>query len=277
MNDSAESVHVVFSPSAAGTLRKALKRLGKTDRVIGLPDSLSVGPIDPPDEILRQSWGRSVLRTDSILPNRFDGDPLEVERTWAEATAPEARPVFWTCLSSPMEHSCFLAFAARMEGRSFDVIDTTDLDSTTIDGIERPGSTGVMRAHDLVASGLFDKRRAFSLAEHRAAVAAWTDLRRENAPFRIVRDGRLVSAPLTHYDALLVEQAREEWEIAPRLIGRVMDVLHKGIAPTGHGRGDIAGDVVLLGRMIALGDNGALRIAGPGPGMRAFQVSRPAP
>ncbi len=122
MNDSAESVHVVFSPSAAGTLRKALRRLGKTDRVIGLPDSLSVGPIDPPDQILRQSWGRSVLRTDSILPNRFDGDPLEVERTWAEATAPEARPVFWTCLSSPMEHSCFLAFAARMEGRSFDVI-----------------------------------------------------------------------------------------------------------------------------------------------------------
>ncbi|MCJ2022706.1 DUF3658 domain-containing protein, partial [Methylobacterium sp. J-067] len=31
-------------------------------------------------------------------------------------------------------------------------------------------------------------------------MARWAELRRENAPLRIVREGILVSAPLTHFD-----------------------------------------------------------------------------
>ena len=271
MSDNIETIHVIFGHSIAETLREALPLLGSMERVIGLPDMLSVGPIDPPDRELRRDWARSVLRVAATPSDERGVVSHEGEQAWATATAPGIAPVFWACLSSPAEHACFLAFAARMEGRPFDLVDATDLDFSTIGGVRSPSSLGWLRAQDILAADLYARRRPVSLDERRTASEAWSRLRRENAPFRIVRDGRLVSAPLTHYDALLVEQARPEWEIAIRLIGRVVTTFHG--APTGDGTdGDL-----LFGRMLTLGEDRLLEVAGPGPGMRDYQVRRPRP
>ncbi len=72
MTGAAETVHVTCSASAAATLREALPLLGSTERVISLPDSLSVGPIDPPDPRARQVWSKSTLG------NVIEVDPVEV-------------------------------------------------------------------------------------------------------------------------------------------------------------------------------------------------------
>ena len=264
MAEEEEAVHVASSESAAGTLRKALPLLGSTERVIGLPDSLSVGPIDLPDLNVRQAWSRSKLR------NTIDVDPAEVEKAWADATAPNMRPVFWVCLRSPMEHACFLAFASRLGGRSFDIVDATDIEHRSGSVAGRLRALAQLRPHEIVASRVYETRRALSAEELSAASMRWAELRRENAPFRIVKDGRLVSAPLTHYDALLVEQASPDWEIAARLIGRMFDKLFSLDALAGEG----TSDVVLFGRMLALGGTGALEITGLGPGMRDYQVRR---
>ncbi|WP_131196867.1 DUF3658 domain-containing protein [Lichenihabitans psoromatis] len=273
MNRTLETVHVVFGWSIAETLREALGLLGVAERVIGLPDCLSVGPIDPADPMIRRAWGASVLKADALSQDEPDCGPIDVEMAWAEATAPSIHPVFWVCLSSPMEHACFLAFAARMNGRRFDIVDATNLEVATRDGVRRPWSLGSMRAQDIVASKLYEKRRPLADEDCRAAAMAWSELRRENAPFRIVTDDRLVSAPLTHYDALLVEQAGQDWEIAARLIGRTIGKLSFGDAATGQ---DTC-DVVLFGRMLALGHTGSLEVAGHGPGLRDYQVRRPVP
>ncbi len=97
------------------------------------------------------------------------------------------------------------------QGRPFDFADATALAIPTADGIRTPWSLGLMPRRDIVASNL-DARRAAS--------DAWSRLQRENVPFRILRDGRLVSAPIAPYDALLVGQAGPDWEIAARLFGR---------------------------------------------------------
>ncbi len=123
-----------------------------------------------------------------------------------------------------------------MEGRPFDLVDATDLDFATVDGIRRQSSLGWMRVQDILASDLYARRRPVSLDERRTASEAWSRLRCENAPFRIVQDGRLVSAPLTHYDALrrtLGGTGQPAMEIAIRLIGRVVTTFHD--APTGDG------------------------------------------
>lgn len=268
MSEGAETIHVVFSVSVAATLRSALPLLDSAERVIGLADSLSVGPIDPLDPNARRAWAHSALRMGSISRDGLDRELVKWEHAWAEATAPGIDPVFWVCRSSPAEHACFLAFAARMQDRSFDIIDATDLDFTTADGVRSPWCLGVMRAQDIVASGLYARRRPLSPEERRAASEAWSQLQRENAPFRIVQDGRLVSAPLTHYDARLVGQASQDWENAARLIGRMMTLCWD--APSGDGTDDAA----LFARMLALGEMGLLEIAGPGPDMRDYQVRR---
>jgi hypothetical protein len=271
MNDGAEIIHVVFGTCIADTLREALGLLDSTARVIGLPDCLSVGPIDPHDPTLRQAWGKSVLRADPMLRDALVSDTRDVEAAWVEATALGINPVFWACLSSPMEHACFLAFAARMQDRCFDIVDATNLDFTTIDGVRRPWSMGLMRVQDIVASNLYATRRPISAEAHRAAAMAWSELCHENAPFRIVRDGRMVSAPLTQYDAFLVAQARQDWEIAARLIGRTITKLCFENSPPGQA----TSDVVLFGRMLALCEAGLLEITGPGPDLRDYHVRRP--
>jgi hypothetical protein len=272
VNEGIETVHVVFGRCTADTLRNALPLLGSTERVIGLPDILSVGPINPPDPALRDAWFKSVLRTDTTLRAELDGDLIDVEAIWADATAPAVAPVFWVCFKSPMEHAAFLAFAARMQDRAFDIIDATNLDFTTTDGVHTPCSLGLMRVQDIVASKMYATRRPVSSDERRSATRTWSELQHANAPFRIVRDGRLVSAPLTHYDAVLVEQASQDWEIGARLIGRVITKLGFENAP----HGQATSDDVIFGRMITLGERGALDVLGSGPDIRDYQVRRAA-
>ena len=270
MIEAAEIVHVVFGWSIAYTLRRALPLLGSAERVIALPDLLSIGPIDPPDPMLRRAWAKFVLREDTTMRDELDAEPIDAATAWAEATAPGIAPVYWACLGSPGEHACFLAYAARMQDRCFDFIDATDLDFKTVDGLQSPWSLAQFREQDIVASNLYTTRRPISSAELQAASTAWLALCRENAPFRTVKDGRLVSVPLTHYDSLLVEQASPVWEVAARLIGRAIDALGSETAL----RGQANGDAVLFGRMLALGDTGALEVIGLGPGMRDYRVRR---
>lgn len=264
MSGEAEVVHVALGVSRADTIRDVLRSQGDEARVIALPGSLNFGPINPPDPDVRQAWIRAVLR-----PDPYD-DQREAEEPWMEATSESVHPLYWVCMSDPAEHASFLEFAFRMNGRSFDVIDATDLDFVTRDGVRRPWSLGIMRCEDIVASGLRDKRHVFSLAERDAAVAAWAALRLEDAPLRIVRDGRLVSAPLTHYDAALISQAATDWEIAARVIARTLHHLSFEVDPPEHS----VSDVVLFGRIQALGDAGALEIRGPGPGLRDYETRR---
>lgn len=70
-----ETVHVAFGESIADTISKALSLLGVAERVIGLPDCLSVGPIDPPEPNLRQAWGKSVLIGRTITKLSFENTP----------------------------------------------------------------------------------------------------------------------------------------------------------------------------------------------------------
>ncbi|MGY2051675.1 DUF3658 domain-containing protein [Methylobacterium sp. JK268] len=266
MSSEAEVVHVTWGVSSADTIGDALRSQGDEARVIALPGSLNFGPINPPDPDVRHAWIRAVLR-----PDPYD-DQREAEEPWVEATSASVHPVYWVCMSDAAEHASFLEFAFRMNGRPFDVIDATDLDFVTRDGVRRPWSLGIMRCEDIVASGLRDKRRVFSRAESDAAAAAWAGLRCEDAPLRIVRDGRLVSAPLTHYDAALISQVATDWEVAAKVIGRTLRHLSGEVDPPEHG----VSDIVLFGRIQALGDAGDLEIRGTGPGLRDYEARRSA-
>jgi len=266
MKDSTEVVHVAWGVSRAESVRDALHLQGQEARVIALPGALSIGPIAPPDPGARQAWARANLRDDD--PDR---DWHEPEAPWAEATSTDVHPVYWVCLSDAAEHASFLAFASRMAGRPFDIVDVTELDFTTVGGVSPIWSLGLLRPEEIVASGLSSRRRPVTQAEGEAASAAWSRLQRENAPLRIVRDGRLVSAPLTHFDPILTERARPDWESVIQLIGRALNHLNFEAEPPGQG----TGDELLFARVLALGKAGALEVRGAGPGMRQFEVRLP--
>ncbi len=266
MTGKAETVHVAWGVSRAESIRDALRLQGCGTRVIALTYALSLGPIDPPDPEARRAW--------FAAHTRMTGDPwtegANAETPWTEATASSVHPVYWVCLSDAVEHAGFLEFASRMGGRPFDIVDATGLAIATEGGIAPAWSLGLLRPEDIVASGLSGKRRPFTKAESDAALADWSQLRRENAPLRVVRDGRLVSAPLTHFDAVLMAQAAAESEMLIKLVGRVLNHLSFEVDPPGQG----CSDELLFARILVLGDAGALDVTGSGPGMRDYEVRR---
>src|SRR5258707_182783 len=50
----------------------------------------------------------------------------------------------------------------------------------------------------------------------------WQNLRAEDAPLRIIRDDRLRSAPITHFDELISACASDQWVPIARVVGHAM-------------------------------------------------------
>lgn len=268
MTVSVEVVHAAWGVSRAESVRDALRLQGCTDRVVALTHDLSVGPIDSFDPAVRRAWFEANLRSDEEPCE----EPADSEAPWVEATAVGVHPVHWVCLSDAAEYACFLEFVFRMAGRPFDVVDATGLDVPGAGRVSSIRSLGQLRPAEIVAAGLAERRRPYSRAESDAAVAAWTRLRLENAPLRVLRDGRLVSVPLTHFDAILMGQASGEREPLIKLVARVLNKLDSGLDQPGQG----CSYELLFARILALGVAGALEVTGSGPGMRGYEVGGPA-
>lgn len=270
MTEASEVVHVAWGVSRADSVREALRLQGCEERVIALSGALSVGPIASLDPEPRRVWFEANTRSDEE-PCGSMGDTMgDPETPWRKATFAGVHPVYWVCLTDAAEHACFLEFAFRMAGRPFDIVDATEFDVSGVSRVSPVWSLGQLRPAEIVASGLGGRRRPLTRAESAAAAADWTRLRRENAPIRIVQNGRLVSAPLTHFDSVLTEKASPDREMLTKLIARVLHHLDTDSAQPGQG----CSYELLFARILALGQAGALEVTGAGPGMRGYEVRK---
>ncbi len=260
-------VHVAWGAARADSVRQALRLQGRSERVIGLTHVLNVGPIEPFDPDMRRIWFVANTRPD----DEPDEGPTDPEAPWAEATDPRVHPVYWVCLTDAAEHACFLRFVSRMAGRAFDIVEVRGSDFPRLNDGSPVWSLGQLRPEEMIAADLGSRRRPFTRAESDAAVARWARLRLENAPLRVVRDGTLVSAPLTHFDAVLTGLAIGEWELLIKLVARVLAHLDTGSDQPGQG----CSYELLFARILVLGQSGALEVTGPGPGMRDYRVRSP--
>ena len=263
MRDDPRIVHVTWGESRAESVRGALHLHGEEAQVIALSGALNVGPLDPTGSGVRQAWAKANLRDDD--PEK---DWSEPDAPWGAATSPSTHPVYWVCLSDAAEHASFLAFATRMAGRPFDIVDATEVNVPAPSGSSPVRSLGQLRPAEIVACGLHARRRPVSDAQGEAASAAWKRLQRENAPLRVVLERQLVSVPITHFDNVLVGQARSGWELIIELLARTLNHLDNEVTPPGRG----ISCEFLFARVLALGKAYPFEICDSGPGMRDCEV-----
>lgn len=260
------TLHVVFNMSAAGDLRQALGRLGRRERVIGFPDNLSFGPIDPPSAPLRQAWIGYELGYD------FEEVVQMADLFWAEATSPDALPVAWVSRHDAAEYCGFLEFIWRIGDTPFRVVDFAGLEYANLRGepvVAR--SLGVIPAHAIAAAGLPDRQMMLSQEATEAYRQAWRRLRLENAPLRIVDETGLVSAPITYFDDVVRSCATDQWRHGHQVVGEAMMKAWDG--PAGYRPSDF----VIWGRVRSLGKAGVLEIEGDRSDMRETRVRRSQP
>jgi len=246
-------LHVVFNTSAADTLRAALEQAGIAARVIGLADSLSFGPIDPPDPGLRTAWVEEQLGFSG-----WDDVGGQATAFWEEALSRTHRRVAWLTRRSTQEFAGFLELVWRLGDEPIEIVDMTD-------ALVRAGKLGRLNPHRVFTltelppetirdNQLWNFRQELTPDMRDACRQQWASLKAENAPLRILSDGELVSAPISHFDPLLLSCATAEWKKSARIIGEaICESWTEGMQ---------TGDMVLIARARALVAAGRLECRG---------------
>jgi hypothetical protein len=244
-------LHVLFSGSAAGTLRHVLDEKGSSDEVVALLDNLSYGPIASLDP---QTRYQSLI--DAGLADRKEWDclPEESRRFWDRCAAADGQTVLWYSSRSPRELAGLLAYMHRFADRPCQVVDVEQLAHLLRRSDGTPWkfvtySVGELDPDNMRA--LFDGARAFSAEEGASARRFWQRLAQENAMLRIPGGDGMVSAPETLMDDRLLSECTDDWTPFVRILANVLGNLPEE-------RGFALDDVFLEWRLDRLIVDGAL-------------------
>jgi hypothetical protein len=250
----ASTLHVAFNSSAAACLRDALRQAGRGERVVSLFDCLSFGPINPPDPALRGKWVEEELGYTGW--EEVVGDATSF---WRKALSIGNRMVAWLSRRSAQEYAGFLEWLWRLDEDPIEVIDLTDvMVAGNNNGSAMPRlaiSLALVPPRQILQDDLLDGTEKLTPALRRQYRELWGRLRAENAPLRVLSEGKLVSALLSFFDPLLLSCATPEWQKAARVIGQALwESSAASVLQTG--------DLVLCARARALVDAGRLESRG---------------
>lgn len=258
-------MHVAPGLSAAGTMRMAAKMEGRHDEVVGLPDSLSFGPIDYVDSKVRSAW------VEEVIGCRWDDVIEESEQFWNKVLTTDKSRILWFSRRSAMEYAGFLECVWRLGDAPYSVIDITDLPIIYRNNRReklpvRVGACVSLITHEVMLENrLFDKATPVTAEQKGSFRSLWNKLRVENAPFRVVDGEGIRSAPITFFDELVASCVIQEWRKSARVIG---EALSKDWESGYHQ----VGDLVLFARLQKLVELGNVEGKGDISDMRRSEV-----
>ncbi len=83
----------------------------------------------------------------------------------------------------------------------------------------------MIHSETIIRNALWDLARPITPEERKSYQSLWQRLRAEDAPLRVLKEGELVSAPLSYFDPLLLSFTTSEWRRAMRLVGDALGSL----------------------------------------------------
>jgi len=240
-------VHVTFGASAAGSLRIALRALGRTDAVLYLPDDLSLGPINPPDPRRRVQWAADELGSDD--------DPAllaHIEEFWTTVTTLPAGTelVAWMSRRYVTEYCGFLELLRRVP--SLSVVDVADHEFVGRDGAPCPDISQAFAYVDdqrIVGMNLLASATPVSAAQRISYGAEWQRVREHDRELRVLTPEGLTSVPIDHFDATILSGITRDWQSCARVMARALTSLGEGTFR------QVSSDVFLFERLLNLIDD----------------------
>lgn len=243
------ALHILFSPSAAGSLKQVLTVRRSGDEVVGLSDCLAMGPIATgnPDE--RSAW------LDERIPQHVGWDRiarstldfLSTIRSW------RGERLTWIAPRSACEQ-CGLHwyFEQVPEAATAPMIIA---DGPLSGGWSEAPPLGLGELPAELMADLFDHAPRRQWPGPVTSGETWRRLRGEAGLLRIVEQGALRTVSEDYFDPLLLDRCLRDWEKWSRVVGRAMiDAMEEG-----HHIGDSffiwrLRDLVERGRMECRGD-----------------------
>ncbi len=213
-------VHVAFGPSGVGSLRLAFETIGRDEEVLGLADDLSFGPIDVRDVRDRMQWTVDELgfEPDAELEAQING-------FWRSVTAVRTEIVAWLSTRHVSEYCGFLELLCRARNAPVSVVNVADVAFTEPDGSPIPTwstAFAFIPNRAIAVNKLLDRVTRVSPDERNAYEAEWQRLRKENAALRVLTTSGLVSAPITHFDDMIISCVTTRWQRCGTVIGQAL-------------------------------------------------------
>lgn len=217
-------IHIMFSSSAAGTLRQVLRNRGIREKVIDLTDNLDWGPIavDCLDD--REDWLDRNAPLD--LPKADIGDLASKwdwlasgEMRFRKAVEANADRLIWIAPRCATEQAGLYWYLDRFGGEGVQMI-VADYPLQGVWNGEVPPRLGVLDVDQIAV--LLDECPRIPWDAGLFPADRWRQLVAENALVRVLKDGVLESAPDDFYDRFLLAHCSENWTKSVRVIGRAM-------------------------------------------------------
>ena len=234
-------IHLTFGTSPRGGLRSAFRKLNLREEVLGLSDDLTFGPIHPFDTAQRLEWGKAELDLDSD-PERL----AEIEEFWTRlSTRPAGTElVAWMSRRCVAEYCGFLEVVRRVDELS--VVDVADIEFERRDASKAFAKVSV---DQIVAKNLIDKVARVSPLQRDAYRDEWQKLCEDNAAVRVLTPQGLVSAPIDHFDNVILSCITSEWQSCGRVVNSAVDRISEGPFQ------QLSADLVLFDRLLQLIDD----------------------
>jgi hypothetical protein len=241
-------LHLLFSPSAAGTLKQALRSADRPDDVLWLSDDFSFGPIATNDPETRVRWVAEKLgNTD------WQGVTDETAAFLAAIEAATAPVTAWISRRETKTYAGFLWWLSYVGDMPVSIIEVPEVSSKNAQGLLE----------------FLDDAVPLSAKDRMLHQGRWRQLQIEDAPLRVVSGEDLVSAPIDHFDDCLLGHATLEWQKTTRIVAGVLaDFYDAGIYQ--------AGDLVLGPRLADLAKAGTLEWRGDLSHMQRCELRLPA-
>ena len=240
-------LHIVFGESAAATLRQALADDGRADQIACLRDDFSRGPIAQGDAADRPQWAEDELGVTN-WDDIFADTPYFLERSCASGVI----PVAWISRRDARNYAGFLWWLSHLGDAPCSIIDVTDLTSDVDTRlVVSPSSLSLPEMR-----GLLGREMPLTKTDRVRYQAQWQKLTAENAPLRVVdQHGSLLSAPIDHFDPILLDCAEAEWRKMAWIVGgALMHFWDDGLSQSG--------DILLRARLWDLAEAGKLEWRG---------------
>lgn len=255
-------LHIAPSASAGASLVQALRNAGQDIEVLNFRDDLSCGPIHPLNTATRAAWW-----------SHWYGSPeieKELNQFWERVATTGGCPIVWFSRHTTSEYCFFLALNAWLGDRPFYIIDVTgrQVPSKMWDGstvLYQPQAVSIM-GEDALRS-LLGQQVLMTVQERHENRKLWQYLQSENAPFRIIKEARLISTKIDHFDPFIEAQATSEWK-------PVASIIHEAFGESSEPYRQV-GDLMLQVRLVALVEQGRL-LADGDPWKRSSRIRLPA-
>ncbi len=240
-------LHIIFSRSARGSLEQAFALTGRADIAVAPYDDLSFGPIASYDPETRDHWVEEMLGYAGW--REISEDSLPVLTASTEMPGP---PIVWISPDCAQSVAGFLWWLSHQGDRDCGILEIPKLHA--------------LHAEELLPH--LEKAQRLAPARRAECLARWARLQAEDAPLRVIGEQGLASAPLDHFDAILLKQAKPEWQPMSLIVGTVLREFHDAGVHQ-------AGDIVLSARLADLAEAGTLEWRGDLSTMRGCELRLP--